>query len=93
MKYNFEYTEKIIELIKVNSTAARILFFLVDRADKGNTVNNCSYLFISDVLDLSIPTIARAIKTLKEMGFIIVHKSETSNIYEINEEIYNSFRK
>lgn len=86
-QYNLEYTERMINLLKVNSVAARLLFFLVDQMDQMNAVM-CSYVVLEEALELSKPTITRAIRTLKELGFIAVYKSGTSNVYTVNDNVF-----
>ena len=48
----------------------------------------CSYTVLQEALDLSKPTITRAIRTLKELGFIAIYKSGTSNVYTVNDNVF-----
>lgn len=86
-QYNLEHTEKMINLLKVNPVAGRLLFFLVDQMDNYNAVM-CSYTVLEEALDISRPTITRAIRTLKELGFIAIYKSGTSNVYTVNDNVF-----
>ena len=84
---------EVYDFLIANKSAAKIFDFLIANADKNRISHGCSYLYMHDALDLSIATISKAINLLKSKEYIIVHKSDTSHIYEINEEIYNAFRK
>lgn len=86
-QYNLDHTEKMLNLLKVNPVAGRLLFFLVDQMDNYNAVM-CSYTVLQEALDLSKPTITRAIRTLKELGFIAIYKSGTSNVYTVNDNVF-----
>lgn len=86
-QYNLEHTEKMLNLLKVNPVAARLLFFLVDQMDNVNAVM-CSYTVLEEALDISRPTITRAIRTLKDLGFIAIYKSGTSNVYTVNDNVF-----
>lgn len=86
-QYNLEHTKEVMNLIKVNPNAARLLFFLVDQMDTYNAVM-CSYTVFEEALELSKPTVTRAVKALKELGFIHVYKSGTSNVYAVNDNVF-----
>lgn len=74
-------------LLKESPTACLILEFLVDHMDHYNAIV-CSYKVIQEYFGFSHPTVARAIKILKEHNFILVVKSGTSNVYYINKTLY-----
>lgn len=88
---NKEYSNELIWLVKENPNAYRILLFLFDQMDNYNSVM-CSYTVMQELLEISRTTAARAVKLLKEKGFIYVYKSGTSNVYVANPDIvWNSW--
>ena len=87
-----EFVNGVYDFLKKNTNAARVLNFLICRADENRLVSGISYLYLSDVFDVSLPTITRTIKALKEMGYITVHKDKSCHTYEISEEVYNNFK-
>ena len=86
-QFNNEHTKELMWLAINEPRANALLFFLVDQMDSYNAVM-CSYKVIEEVLGISTPTVTRAIKVLKEKGFIAVLKSGTSNVYAVNDKIY-----
>lgn len=71
--------------------AYRIFKFLIHNMDEYNAVI-CSYQVLKEAFDISKPTITRAVKLLKEKGYIYVFKSGTSNVYALNDKIvWNSW--
>lgn len=88
---NKEHSKDLIWLVSENPTAYRILLFLLDHMDKYNAVM-CSYFVIQEALGMSRATTFRAIKVLKERGFIAVYKSGSSNVYVVNNDLaWNSW--
>lgn len=78
-------------LMSKSPIAYRVFRFLVNNMDSYNAVM-CSYKVLKEHFQVSTPTIARAIKLLKENGYLAVLKSGTSNIYAINDNIvWNSW--
>lgn len=73
-------------LMKKSGIASSILNFIMEHMDYNNALC-CSYQVFMDYFDISKPTVARAIKLLKENGFIDVLKSGTSNVYIVNYEV------
>lgn len=73
-------------LMAKSPIAYRIFKFLINNMDGYNAVI-CSYKVLQEHFDVSQVTIARAIKLLKEKGYIAVLKSGTSNVYAINHQI------
>lgn len=69
-----------------NSTALELFLFILEHMDHTNALG-CSYAIFEDALGKSKPTITRAIKVLKDNGFIDVLKMGTSNVYIINHEV------
>ncbi len=86
-QFNNEHTAELISLTLKYPKAHAILYFLIDQMDKYNAVI-CSNKVIEDALHISRATIARNIKTLKDLGFIAIFKSGSSNVYAINDKVY-----
>ena len=71
--------------------ALKLLFFIFDHMDKYNAVV-CSYKVLQEALAISESTIKRAVKYLKNNGFISVYKTGTSNVYIANPNlVWNSW--
>lgn len=88
---NKDHSEDLMWLVKTNPIAYRILLFLFDHMDKYNAVM-CSYQVFQESLEISRATASRAIKLLKDKGFIHVYKSGTSNVYVTNPDlVWNSW--
>lgn len=88
---NKEHSEDLMWLVKANPNAYRILLFLFDHMDKYNAVM-CSYSVLQEALEISDSTVKRAIRVLKEHGFIHICKSGTSNVYVTNPDLaWNSW--
>ena len=52
----------------------------------------CSYKVLQETFDISADTVRRAIKLLKDKGYIYVFKSGTSNVYAVNDKlVWNSW--
>lgn len=74
-----------------NPTALKLLLFLCEHMDHYNAVV-CSHVVLSENLKVSIRTVARATKYLKEHGFVYVYKSGSSNVYVLNNDlVWNSW--
>jgi Fe2+ or Zn2+ uptake regulation protein len=86
-QYNNEHTREMIWLAMNHPRSNAILYFLVDQMDQYNAVM-CSYKVIEEVFDVSIDTVRRALKVLKEHGFIAVLKSGSSNVYAVNDNVF-----
>lgn len=83
---NLQHTKSWIALTKKDHIAAEILWFIIDKADRYNAVV-CSAQVLSEALGYSRVSIHKAIKILKESGFIDIKKSGTTNVYLINREL------
>ena len=81
-----EHMTEIRWLINKSGKAANILNFILEHMDYNNALM-CSYQVFIDYFEISHSTVVRAIKLLKENGFIDVLKSGTSNVYIVNQEI------
>ena len=86
-QFNNEHTQELMWLALKQPKAHAILYFLVDQMDEYNAVM-CSSKVIEEVLGVSRVTVSRAIKFLKENGFIAILRSGTSNVYAINDTVY-----
>lgn len=84
---NNDKTMDLINLNQENPTAVNVLFFLVDQMDSVNAVI-CSNRVLMEVLGVSQSTITRAIKSLREKGFIAIYKSGASNVYAVTDKIF-----
>lgn len=88
---NKERTDDLMWLLNENPNSYKILLFLFDHMDKYNAVM-CSYQVLQEALTISRATASRAIKLLKDHGFIHVYKSGTSNVYVTNPDlVWNSW--
>lgn len=73
-------------LMGKSGIASKLLFFILEHMDNKNALA-CSYVVFEDYLEVSKDTIRRALKILRENGFIDVLKMGTSNVYIVNTEI------
>lgn len=73
-------------LIKSNSAAAELLTFFMEYMDRTNALI-ISNTVLQEVLGYGKATICRAVKYLKEHGYICVLKSGPSNVYIVNPSI------
>jgi len=85
-QYNLEHSKDIMWLQMKHPKAAAILTFLIDQMDTTNAVM-CSYQVLQEMFDISPDTVRRAVKILREKGFIWVYKSGSSNVYTINDSL------
>lgn len=88
---NKDNSEYLRSCLKENPKALELLFFIFDHMDKYNAVI-CSYKVFQEALGMGQATVARAIKYLKEHGFLYVYKTGTSNVYVANKNlVWNSW--
>ncbi len=73
-------------LIRKSPVAAQIWEFLIEKADRYNAVV-CSREVLEQALDYGTATIARGIRVLREMKFVDIKKSGTTNVYLLNKEL------
>ena len=85
-QFNRDHTADMIWLTKNHPKAQVILLFLLDQMDDYNAVM-CSYKVLEEALDMSTATITRAIRVLKEKGYLHIMKSGTSNVYVVNKDL------
>ena len=73
-------------LLNKNPLACEIFLFLLEHMDTSNALA-CSSALLEDYFEKSRTTIFRAIKVLKEEGFVHTLKLGTSNVYIVNQDI------
>ncbi len=73
-------------LIKSDPNAALVLMFIMEKMDKMNALV-CSYQVLQEQLGLGRTTLSKAVKTLKDKGFLYVYKSGSSNVYVLNNQL------
>ncbi|MGL6186080.1 MAG: replication/maintenance protein RepL [Clostridium chrysemydis] len=73
-------------LMKESPIAYRIFKFLINNMDDYNAVI-CSQTVLQEQFEVSRATVSRALKLLKDQGYVAVFKSGTSNVYALNDKI------
>jgi hypothetical protein len=73
-------------LIGKSGISANIFNFIIEHMDYKNALM-CSYAVFVDYFGVSISTVKRAIKLLKDSGFVDILKSGTSNVYIVNYQV------
>lgn len=73
-------------LMMKSATASAILNFIMEHMDYNNALC-CPQQVLMDYFNVSRPTVARAIRVLKENRFIYIQKIGTSNVYIVNPEV------
>lgn len=84
---NLDRTKEILRLGKDSPTARRILDLFNDVMDRRNGII-CSNQTLCEILEVSESSIIRAVKILKERGFITVLKTGRENVYAVNHNIF-----
>lgn len=85
-QFNREHSKDMIKLAGKYPKSHQILLFLLDQMDNYNAVV-CSYKVLCEALEISESTAKRAVKVLKDTGFIAIYKSGTTNIYTVNKKL------
>lgn len=83
---NLDVRDKVRSLMKENPNAYIIWDWMVDKMGPYNSLL-CSYTVMQEALNMSRSTVSRAIKLLKERGFIVIKKSAASNVYLLNDNV------
>lgn len=83
---NAEHTKDLMRLANEQPKAHVVLYFLMQQMNNINAVV-CSFRVLSEALDMSERTAKRAVKYLKDNGFIDIYKSGQTNIYAINKHV------
>lgn len=73
-------------LMGCSGVASKLLFFIMEQMDGKNALMASQQVFM-DYLEVSRPTVGRAIKLLYDNGFIDILKSGSSNVYIVNHEV------
>ncbi|EPT57701.1 replication/maintenance protein RepL, partial [Streptococcus agalactiae] len=74
-------------LIQKSPVSAQILFFFIEKMGKLNNSVICSYQTLMEVTGYSRPTVARAIKHLKDNNWIDTVKVGSATAYCVNAQI------
>jgi hypothetical protein len=85
-QFNREHSANMIKLAGKYPKSHQVLLFLLEHMDMYNAVM-CSYKVLCEILEFSESTAKRAVKVLKDFGFIAVYKSGTANVYAINKNL------
>ena len=86
VQLNRDFMMDIAILGKDNPNALSVFMFISQNMD-GNNALCVSMKALEEALNLSRSTLSRAVKYLKEKGWLCVLKTGTSNVYIINPEI------
>lgn len=86
VQLNRDFMMDIAALGKENPTALTVFLFISQNMD-GNNALCISMKALEEALELSRSTLSRAVKHLKDKGWMCVLKTGTSNVYVINPEI------
>lgn len=88
---NKEMTKERLWLIGKYPRAYQILVFMESQMDNYNALI-ASYKVFQEALDVSLSTVTRSIRILREHNFINIYKSGTANVYVINKRLsWNSW--
>lgn len=86
VQLNRDFMMDLAGLGKESPTAFTVFMFISQNMD-GNNALCISMKAMEEALDLSRSTLSRAVKCLKEKGWLCVLKTGTSNVYIINPDI------
>lgn len=80
------YIDAMESILDESLAAHKVLMFIIKHMDNNNAL--CvSMKALQEILGYSRQTLSKAVKYLKENGWLCVMKSGTSNIYIINPEV------
>lgn len=85
-QFNIEYCKAWGLLAQQSPAALAVMMFFLEHIDNYNALV-CSSSVIQEALNMSRPTVSRAVKLLREKGFVDVKKSGTTNVYLVNKEL------
>lgn len=86
LQYNEKHLSILLKISEENRTAFKIFVFILENMDKLNAVV-CSYQVLQERFKISRSTASRAVKYLKDNGYVGIYKSGTSNVYVLNPDI------
>lgn len=78
--------DNVADLALANASAYKLFMFLIKHMD-GNNALCVSNGALQEILDCGKATVCRAVKYLKDEGWICVLKSGTTNVYIVNPDI------
>jgi len=81
-----DHIDDIAKLAGENYSAYKLFMLLCKHMDGTNALC-ASYQVLTELLSTSVSTLKRAVKYLKDNGWICVLKSGTSNVYIVNPDI------
>lgn len=86
VQFNREFMMDFANLGKENPTAFTVFMFISQHMD-GNNALCVSMKAMEEALGMSRSTLSRAVRYLRELGWLCVLKTGTSNVYIINPDI------
>lgn len=88
VQFNMEgYINTELMLTLADNSAATKLFWFITKHMDGYNALIASYKVFEEALGMSIPTIARGIKVLKDKGMLHIKKSGSANVYMLNPDV------
>ena len=81
-----DHVDDIARLAGENYTAYKLFMLLCKHMDGTNALC-ASYQVLTEILTISASTLKRAVKYLKDNGWLCVMKSGTSNVYIVNPDV------
>lgn len=84
--YYRNFLDEVTKMAGENYMAFKLFQFLCKNMDGGNALV-ISMNALSEIMNVSTKTIQRAVKYLKDNGWICVLKSGTSNVYIVNPDV------
>jgi hypothetical protein len=86
VQFRRSFMDEVTQLANKNPMAFRLFMFLCKHMDGGNAL--CvSMVTLSELMETSRQTLSKAVKYLKDNGWVCVLKSGTSNVYIVNPEV------
>lgn len=80
------YVQQIADLGMKNSTALKVLLFLIRNMDGTNAIGVTQSL-IAEMTGLARQTVSKAIKYLDENGWLQIYKLGKANVYVVNPDV------
>ena len=78
--------EKVMYELAESPAAMKLFWFIANHMDGYNALI-ASYAVFQEALGISVPTIARGIKFLKDNGLLHIKKSGSANVYMLNPKV------
>lgn len=86
IQINKDYYKAEDWLMAKSPIAYRIFKFLINHMDHYNAII-CSHVVLQENFKVSRATVSRALKILKDKGYIVVFKTGKTNVYAVNDKI------